>query len=151
MGRLHSPGHGISSSTIPYRRSAPHWLQTTKEQCVQLIYDYAKKGVRPSQIGATLRDRHGIGRVNSVTGTKVIRILKANGLAPSLPEELYFLIKKAMNVRKHLEHSKHDTDARYRLILIESRIHRLARYYKSRRIIAPNWKYNAQTASALVA
>ena len=116
-----------------------------------MICDYAKKGVRPSQIGALLRDRNGVGMVRSVTGVKVNRILRANGLAPALPEELYYLIKKATNVRKHLERSKHDVDSKYRLILIESRIHRLARYYKSRRILAPNWKYNAQTASALVA
>ncbi|EAY12515.1 40S ribosomal protein S13, putative [Trichomonas vaginalis G3] len=151
MGRLHSQGKGISSSTCPYRRSAPHWLQLSAEKCVQMICDYAKKGVRPSQIGALLRDRNGVGMVRAVTGVKVLRILKANGLAPALPEELYHLIKKATNVRKHLEHAKHDVDGKYRLILIESRIHRLTRYYKTRRVLAPNWKYNAQTASALVA
>ena len=151
MGRLHSPGKGISASTCPYRRTAPHWLQISSEQCVQMICDYAKKGVRPSQIGALLRDKSGIGMVRSVTGVKVNRILRANGLAPALPEEIYYLIKKATNVRKHLERSKHDVDSKYRLILIESRIHRLARYYKARRVIAPNWKYSAQTASAIVA
>ncbi|OHT06623.1 40S ribosomal protein S13 [Tritrichomonas foetus] len=151
MGRLHSPGKGISASTIPYRRTAPHWLQLSSEQVVQLICDYAKKGVRPSQIGQVLRDRHGVGQVKNVTGNKVIRILKANGIAPSIPEEIYYLIKKAVNVRKHLERSSHDIDGKYRLILIESRIHRLARYYKGRRLLAPNWKYNAQTASALTA
>jgi small subunit ribosomal protein S13e len=116
-----------------------------------MICDYAKKGIRPSQIGAQLRDRHGVGRVQAVTGSKILRILRANGIGPSLPEELYYLIKKAVNVRKHLERSKHDVDSRYRLILIESRIHRLARYYKIRRIIPPNWKYSAQTASTLTA
>jgi small subunit ribosomal protein S13e len=151
MGRLHSPGKGISASTVPYRRTKPHWLQLTAEEVVGLIVDLAKKGVRPSQIGAVLRDRNGIGRVQSVTGNKVLRVLKANNLAPAIPEELYYLIKKATNVRKHLERSKHDVDAKYRLILIESRIHRLARYYKGRRVLPPNWKYSAQTASALTA
>ena len=151
MGRLHSQGKGISASTTPYRRTAPHWLQLSAENVVQLICDYAKKGVRPSQIGALLRDKNGVGKVQSVTGNKIQRVLKANGLAPSLPEELYFLIKKATNVRKHLERSGHDVDSKYRLILIESRIHRLARYYKIKRVLAPNWKYSAQTASALTA
>lgn len=151
MGRLHSPGKGISSSTIPFRRTAPNWIEYTPESTVQLICDYAKKGVRPSQIGAILRDRHAIGQSRAVTGNKIIRVLKANGLAPALPEELFFLIKKAINVRKHIERSHHDVDAKYRLILIEARIHRLARYYKTRRVLAPNWKYNAQTASALIA
>lgn len=151
MGRLHSPGKGISASTKPYRRTAPHWLQLNSEQVVQLICDYAKKGIRPSQIGQVLRDRHGVGLVKNVTGSKIIRILKANGIAPAMPEEIYYLIKKAVNVRKHLERSPHDVDGKYRLILIESRIHRLARYYKGRRLLDPTWKYSYQTASALTA
>ena len=32
-----------------------------------------------------------------------MRILKGQGLAPTLPEDLYCLIKKAVSVRKHLE------------------------------------------------
>ena len=36
-------------------------------------------------------------------------------------------IKKAVAVRKHLERNRHDADSKFRLILIESRIHRLAR------------------------
>jgi small subunit ribosomal protein S13e len=123
----------------------------TSEDCVKAICDYARKGVRPSQIGNALRDKHAVGTIRLVTGRKVLRILRANGLAPSLPEELYYLIRRAINIRKHLERAHHDVDAKYRLILTESRIHRLARYYKTRRIIPPNWKYNAQTASALVA
>ncbi len=43
-----------------------------------------------------------------------------------------------------------DTDSKFRLILIESRVHRLARYYKRTRVLPPNWKYESGTASALV-
>ena len=46
------------------------------------------------------------------------------GLAPEIPEDLYQLIKKAVSVRKHLERNKKDKDSKFRLILIESRIHR---------------------------
>jgi len=56
--------------------------------------------------------------------------LKKNGLAPEIPEDLYHLIKKAVNVRKHLEKNRKDKDGKFRLILVESRIHRLARYYR---------------------
>ena len=31
MGRLHSKGKGIASSALPYSRSAPSWLKTTRE------------------------------------------------------------------------------------------------------------------------
>jgi small subunit ribosomal protein S13e len=40
------------------------------------------------------------------------------------------MIKKAVNIRRHLEKCRKDKDAKYRLILIESRIHRLTRYYR---------------------
>jgi small subunit ribosomal protein S13e len=45
-------------------------------------------------------------------------------MAPAIPEDLYMLIKKAVAVRKHLERNKKDKDSKFRLILIESRIHR---------------------------
>jgi small subunit ribosomal protein S13e len=34
------------------------------------------------------------------------------GLAPSIPEDLYHLIKKAVSVRKHLERNRGDKDAK---------------------------------------
>lgn len=40
------------------------------------------------------------------------------------------MIKKAVVMRKHLEVNRKDKDGKFRLILVESRIHRLARYYK---------------------
>ena len=101
-------------------------------QVEEHIIKMSKKGIPPSQIGVTLRDSHGVTQVSSVTGSKVLRILKKNGLAPEIPEDLYHLIKKAVSMRKHLEGNRKDRDGKFRLILVESRIHRLARYYKER-------------------
>mmetsp|Transcript_1319 Transcript_1319/g.2616 ORF Transcript_1319/g.2616 Transcript_1319/m.2616 type:complete len:152 (-) Transcript_1319:74-529(-) len=151
MGRMHSNGKGISKSALPYKRTPPQWLKITPQEISQHICRLAKKGLTPSQIGVILRDSHGIAQVKNVTGNKILRILKANGLAPTLPEDLYHLIKKAVAVRKHLEKNRKDTDSKFRLILIESRIHRLARYYKRTKQLPPNWKYGAAYASALVA
>ena len=53
-----------------------------------------------------LRDSYGVAQVRFVTGNKILRILKAKALAPSLPEDLYSLIKKAVAVRKHLERNR---------------------------------------------
>ena len=111
----------------------------------------AKKGLTPSQIGVLLRDQKGIGQVKAVTGSKILRLLKKNGrrsvclrervgLAPSLPEDMYFLIKKAVAIRKHLERNRKDRDAKFRLIMVESRIHRLTRYYKRTEQLPPTWK-----------
>merc|ERR1712010_38839 len=110
----------------------------------------AKKGLTPSQIGVILRDSSGIPAVKSVTGSKILRMLKKNGLAPEIPEDLYCLIKKAVQVRKHLDKFRGDTDAKFRLILIESRIHRTSRYYKTVKALPPSWKYESSTASTLV-
>ena len=68
MGRLHSKGKGISSSALPYSRSAPAWLKTTPDQVVDQICKLAKKGATPSQIGVVLRDSHGVAQVKIVTG-----------------------------------------------------------------------------------
>ncbi|GKT55275.1 40S ribosomal protein S13 [Colletotrichum tofieldiae] len=175
MGRLHSKGKGISASAIPYSRNPPSWLKTTPEQVVDQICKLAKKGATPSQIGVILRDSHGVAQVRVVTGNRILRILKSNGLAPDIPEDLYMLIKKvrsaavwtqsldpmrggwnidqakqAVAVRKHLERNRKDKDSKFRLILIESRIHRLARYYKTVGVLPPTWRYESATASTIV-
>lgn len=113
-------------------------------------------------------------QVKLITGNKILRILKAKGtyiaivwdflasppppagLAPSIPEDLYHMIKKGVSIRKHLEKNRkvrqrvllqlpgyvspQDRDSKFRLILVESRIHRLARWYKTKRVLPPNWK-----------
>ncbi len=53
-----------------------------------------------------LRDSNGVAQVRWVTGSKILRILKAQGLAPEIPEDLYHLIKKAVNIRKHLDRNR---------------------------------------------
>ena len=125
----------------------PTWLKNVKEQ----IYKLAKKGLSPSHIVVILRDSYSVVQVRFVTVNKILRILKSKGLAPDLPGDLSHLIKKAVAVCKHLERNRKDKDAKVHLILTESRIHRLARYYKTKRVLPPNWKYESSTASALVA
>jgi small subunit ribosomal protein S13e len=150
MGRMHAPGKGISSSALPYKRTPPSWMKTSPQEVVEQICKLAKKGLTPSQIGVVLRDSQGIAQVKSVTGNKILRILKSNGLGPEIPEDLYQLIKKAVQVRKHLERNRKDMDGKFRLILIESRIHRISRYYKTVGQLPPNWKYESATASTLI-
>jgi small subunit ribosomal protein S13e len=148
---MYGSGRGISSSALPYRRGPPTWLKAKPKEVEENICKLAKKGMTPSQIGVTLRDSNGIPQVRAVTGNKILRILKKKGLAPQIPEDLYYLIKKAVSVRKHLEKNRKDKDSKFRLILVESRIHRLARYYRGTRRLEAGWKYQSSTASALVA
>ncbi|CAK0758309.1 ribosomal 40S subunit protein S13 [Coccomyxa viridis] len=151
MGRMHSKGKGLSRSSLPYKRSPASWVKTTETEVKEHITRLAKKGATPSSIGVTLRDSHGIAQVGAITGSKILRIMKGLGLAPEIPEDLYHLIKKAVSMRKHLELNRKDKDGKFRLILVESRIHRLARYYKKSKKLPPNWRYESATASALVA
>nr|GEU69348.1 40S ribosomal protein S13 [Tanacetum cinerariifolium] len=145
MGRMHSGG-----ARLPPIKYLNFWngkiairlfsFRNTESIVEDNICKFAKKGLTPSQIGVILRDSHGIAQVNSVTGSKILRILKGHGLAPEIPEDLYHLIKKAVAIRKHLERNRKDKDSKFRLILVESRIHRLARYYKKTKKLPPVWK-----------
>eukprot|EP00999_Lentomonas_sp_LEN2_P001119 NODE_2124_length_647_cov_20.632692_g2074_i0.p1 GENE.NODE_2124_length_647_cov_20.632692_g2074_i0~~NODE_2124_length_647_cov_20.632692_g2074_i0.p1 ORF type:complete len:152 (+),score=5.18 NODE_2124_length_647_cov_20.632692_g2074_i0:103-558(+) len=150
MGRMHSGGKGMSKSALPYKRAPPSWCKVSASEVCDKICRLAKKGLTPSQVGVILRDSEGIPQVQSVTNTKILRILKANGFAPEIPEDLYHLIKKAVSIRKHLERHRQDKDGKFRLILVEARIHRVSRYYKESKRLPPNWKYESATAAALV-
>ena len=63
MGRMHSKGKGMSSSALPYKRSAPSWCKTTAAEVKESICKLARKGATPSQIGVLLRDSNGIPQV----------------------------------------------------------------------------------------
>jgi len=150
MGRMYGSGKGISKSSIPYKKKPPRWLNVDSNEVVRQIEALAKKGYKPSQIGVILRDNYAIPQSRLITGAKILRILKKKGLAPQIPEDLYHLMKRAVSVRKHIEKNKRDRDSKYRLILVESKIHRLVRYYKLTKQIPSNWRYDYQTALALV-
>merc|ERR1712173_105598 len=141
-----------ASSALPYVRKAPNWSKNKvqKSEVVTNILKLQKMGLRPSAIGVHLRDQMGISQSKYITGNKILRILKANGITSEIPEDLYFLIKKAVSMRKHLDKNRKDKHGKFRMILVESRIHRLARYYRTKGVLASNWKYDSATAPALV-
>merc|ERR1712031_14506 len=141
---------GYRSPIPPIQTPPPSWVKVSASDTVKEICSMAKKGYTPSQIGVVLRDSHGIPQVKMIAGNKIVRILRAQGLAPALPEDLYCLIKKAVAVRKHLEKNRKDKDSKFRLILIESRIHRLARYYREAKTLPANFKYESANAAAMV-
>ena len=150
MAKMYSKGKGIARRCLPYCKRAPAWVSLTATDIVELIEKLAKKGLTPSQIGVHLRDMKGVPQVKEITGSKILRILKKKGMAPQIPEDLYHLIKKAVSIRKHVNRFRQDTASKFRLILVESRIHRLARYYKRSKQLPPTFKYRSETASTLV-
>jgi small subunit ribosomal protein S13e len=150
MGRMYGRGKGISKSSIPYKKKAPRWLNIDSSELVKQMEQLAKKGYKPSQIGVILRDNYAIPQSRLITGAKILRLLKKKGLAPQIPEDLYHLMRRAVSIRKHIEKNKRDRDSKFRLILVESKIHRLVRYYKLTKQLPATWKYDYQTALALV-
>lgn len=69
---------------VPYKRSSPRWLKLSADEISDHIFKLARKGLPPSQIGVILRDSHGVAQVKSVTGNKILRILKTNGEVHSI-------------------------------------------------------------------
>lgn len=96
MARQYSKGHGKSGSSLPYVRRPSKFVKRSADDIKDLIKESAKKGLQPSKIGLILRDNYGIGLVNHYTGSRISHILRNEGLAPKLPEDLYFLIKRAV-------------------------------------------------------
>ena len=80
MARQYSKGHGKSGSALPYIRKPAEWQKETPEKIVEIICGLAKKGLMPSKIGTILRDNYAVGLVNHYTGSRITRILKANGI-----------------------------------------------------------------------
>ena len=147
---MYGRGKGISKSSIPYKKKAPRWLTVESGDLVKQMEQLAKKGYKPSQIGVILRDNFAIPQSRLITGAKILRLLKKKGLAPQIPEDLYHLMRRAVSIRKHIEKNKRDRDSKFRLILVESKIHRLVRYYKLTKQLPATWRYDYQTALALV-
>jgi small subunit ribosomal protein S15 len=138
---------GKSHQTRPVSKRPPNWCKYQPEEVEALIVKLAREGNSPSRIGTILRDQHSVPLTKPITGKRVMKILKENQLAPSLPEDLASLLKKAESLALHLEKNKTDLYNKRALQLIEAKIHKLSRYYKHKGILPSNWKYQAKIAS----
>jgi len=138
---------GKSHSIRPVTKRPPSWCRYTPEEVEALVIKLAKEGYPPSQIGTILRDQYAIPLVKPITGKSITEILKEANLAPSIPEDLQNLLRKAARLHAHLEKHRKDLHNKRALQLIESKIHRLSEYYKERGVLPENWKYSPKTAS----
>ncbi|MEM4080176.1 MAG: 30S ribosomal protein S15, partial [Metallosphaera sp.] len=85
-----------------------------------------------------------------IIGKKVVQFLEERKLAPQIPEDLFNLIRRAVNVRRHLNEYPADKTAKKGLEEIESKIRRLSYYYKSINKLPHNWFYDPAKAELLV-
>jgi len=144
MAKMHSRAKGKSRSTKPETKTAPVWVRYDSKEVEILVAKLAKEGFKPSQIGLRLRDIYGIPDVKLITGKKISQILKEKGIQPKLPENLTSLIKKAAEIKKHLEIHKKDNSAKRGLTLTESKIKRLVKYYKRTKVLPKEWSYDPE-------
>lgn len=81
MGRMQAKGKGkgISSSATPFKRRCAKWVLHTPKTISELIVTMARKGMSPSQIGQTIRDKEAVPSIKLLTGQKIVRLLKKNG------------------------------------------------------------------------
>jgi small subunit ribosomal protein S15 len=150
MARMHSRRKGKSGSKRPPIKTAPAWASKQKKECEKLVVELAKEGNPPASIGLKLRDSYGIPDVKALTGKSVTEILEENKLTPELPEDLMNLMKKAVNLRKHLDKNQRDLHNQRSLDLTESKIKRLQKYYKKKGVLPEKWFYNPEEAALLV-
>lgn len=150
MARMHARKKRKSSSKRPPVKKPPEWFDKTPEWVVDKVVELARSGYPPSMIGIILRDQHGIPLVKPIVGKKITQIMKEHGLTSPLPEDLTNLIRRALRIRRHLEEHRKDLHSRRGLQLIESKIHRLVKYYKKCRVLPPDWKYDPEKVALFV-
>ncbi len=147
LARLYTSKRGRSGSTRPVSKKPPSWFKYAPEEVEALIAKLTREGNSPSLIGAILRDRHGVPLVKPVTGKSVTQLARASGQSPKVPEDLDYLFRRAGGLRKHLEKNRKDYQNKRALATVESKIHRLVKYYKAQGKLQPDWEYKPMAAS----
>ncbi len=150
MSRIHSGRKGRSGSHRPYPLTKPEWVTVTTEEMVGQAVQLAKAGQIAAQIGQHLRDSMGVPSARAVSGKRLGSLLADAGVRPEIPDDLQALLKRVVHLQRHLEAHPKDLANRRGLSLMESRIRRLARYYRQRRRIPENWRYSARGAALQV-
>ncbi len=127
-------------------RRPPSWFKYETEEVEDIVLKLARQGNSPSIIGQILRDRYGIPLVSQITGKRLEHMLPAEA-RPKIPEDLETLMKKATSAVRHLEKNRKDYPNKRDLALIESKIHRLASYYRKIGRLPKEWEYKPVAAS----
>ena len=148
MARMHARRKGKSGSTRPIWRKTPEWIPYSAEEIEDLVVEKAKEGLSSALIGLILRDEYAIPSVKKICSKSVTSIMNENNLGPKMPEDFLNLVRRALNLRKHLEGgNKKDKSSRRGLQLLESKIRRLVKYYRNTGIFETEFKYEPSQAT----
>ena len=137
MARMHSGGKGQSGSSRPFVESPPEWSETDKKTIEELVLRYAGEGRSTSEIG--------------IVGERISAILSRNEMTPLYPEDMMNLMRQAQRIIDHLEAgNRKDIHNRRQLELTESRLRRLAKYYRESGRISSDWTYKRDQLRLMV-
>lgn len=140
---------GRSHSVRPVSKRSPSWCKYEPEEVEALVVKLAREGESASRIGTILRDQHGIPLAKPITGKSITALLEEADLAPSVPEDLDMLLRKATRLSTHLDKNKMDLSNKRSLQVVEARIYKLSRYYKKKGVLPSDWKYQHRVASMI--
>lgn len=142
---MHSRKHGKHGSRKPIKKIKVDWLIYDKDEVKALIAKLAKEGKSSSEMGIILRDQYGVPDVRYFD----MRITKVTG-KKDVPEDMYNLMKKAVNLHGHMHDNKKDSKGKHGLELLESKIRRLGKYYARTGKLPRDWRYSIEDAKLLV-
>ena len=150
MARMHSRKKGKSGSTKSFEKKDVSWIRYKPKEIEELVVKLSKQDMKPSQIGLILKDSYGIPDVKLLTKKRITEILEKNKVVYNIPEDLSCLIKRQIEILKHLESNHKDQTAKRGLRLTESKVNRLVKYYKKSGRLSKEWKYDKNKAKLLV-
>ncbi len=153
MARMHTKKRGKSKSRKPILDSSTFGKgagELSKEQIENIIIDYAKQGTSPEMIGELLKRKHGVMYPRQAIGMRMKDFLKEKELLNSIPSDMLNLMKKSVNMRKHLQSNKQDVYGTIRLKRVEAKIWRLTKYYIKTGELGAKWRYDPKTAELLI-
>ncbi|MBI2542849.1 MAG: 30S ribosomal protein S15 [Candidatus Aenigmarchaeota archaeon] len=150
MARIYSGKKGSSGSHKPPFKTVPKWVKEEKKDVEGLVVELAKQKYPSAKIGTILRDAYGIPTSSVITGRKISKIMQENGYYPEIPEDLMFMLRKAVVLRAHLGLNKSDKHSKRGLQNLESKIRRLTKYYIRENKLPKSWKYDPEKARLII-
>jgi len=150
MARMYARKKGKSGSSKPLQRTAT-WVKLKPAELEEIIAKLAREGKQSAEIGLILRDQYGIPSTRDSYKERIARIMKKHKTYNEvLPEDMYNMVKKAVNLRKHMDKNKKDYTSYRGLELTESKIRRLAKFYKRQKALPEKWKWDPDKAKLWV-
>lgn len=145
MAKRYSRAHGQSGSKKPETTEVPSWMNYKPKEAEMIVVKLAKEGNSSSKIGMILRDSYGIPDIKILTGKTLSKILEEKNQVPDIPEDLMAVIRKSINLSKHLEENHKDFTAKRGLQLTDSRVKRLVEYYKKTNKLPKDFKFDRES------